>query len=41
LQVEDEVPGIAPELVLHVCEAFQHGEQSRSRSRESGGSGWR
>lgn len=37
LRVEDEGPGIAPELALHVFEAFQRGEQSRSR--ESGGSG--
>lgn len=37
LWVEDEGPGIAPELAQHVFEAFQRGEQSRSR--ESGGSG--
>ncbi len=37
LRVEDEGPGIAPELALHVFEAFQRGEQSRSR--ESGGTG--
>jgi len=43
LQVEDEGPGIAPELALHVFEAFQRGEQSRSRSRsrQNGGSGLR
>lgn len=37
LWVEDEGPGIAPELAQHVFEAFQRGEPSRAR--EYGGSG--
>ncbi|MFN3984501.1 MAG: ATP-binding protein [Rhodocyclaceae bacterium] len=37
LIVEDEGPGIPPELAVHIFEAFRRGEPSRSR--ESGGSG--
>lgn len=37
LRVEDGGPGVAPELAEHIFDAFQRGEQSRSRV--SGGSG--